>query len=237
MSKESSTADTKGNRSNYTSPSTGVVKPLPAPNNTLESRDLTDPPTQAPATSFASSGFAAVSGSSSSPFGTLGASSYTGASPFASLGQSNAQSFGGIKLGANEVNVAANTPFASPATNIPTNFSATKPLGLDNIRTSNPGTFGGSAFGSGFGSAFGAAHKLTSFATSTGDTKWGGGTGEIKQFGAPAKEVGDDEGSGSDNEGQSQNFDDDDEADARFQQQGGRFAHSGVIDVSLLIIS
>ena len=119
--------------------------------------------------------------------------------------------------------MTANGAFASTAPSTPTDSVGARSLGFGTVGVSSLGSLGASAFGSGFGSAFGAAPKLTSFAAPTGDAKWAGSAGEIKQFGAPAHDTEEEEVSGSDDGGGSNNVEESDETGGRFQQQGGRF--------------
>ncbi len=200
--------------------------PLSAPQSTLKSEDSTSQQTQTSADAFASSGFAALSGSSTSPFGTLGVkSTTTGASPFASVAASDVKGPRGSDLSNQDKKEAVNGIFGSTAKSTSSGFSTLGSSGFGTAGTSNVRTFGGSSLGSGFGSGFGGAPKLTSFAAAAGDAKWGSGSSEIKPFGAPDQDVEDEEAGGSEIGAESIIPEENNEADGRFQQQGGKFTN------------
>ena len=115
--------------------------------------------------------------------------------------------------------------FGSTATSTSSGFGTLSSSGFGAAGTPSLRTFGGSASESGFGTGFGGAPKLTSFAAAAGDAKWGSGPREIKPFGAPDHDVEDEEVSGSEEGAESIKPEENDEADGRFQQQGGRFTN------------
>ena len=188
------------------------------------SGDTANQQTQTSAAAFASSGFAALSGSTTSPFGTLGANTIsTGASPFASVAASGVKGPGGSEMADKDPKVAANGTFGSAAASATSGFGAIGASSFGTAGTSNLRAFGGSALGSGFGGGFGGAPKLTSFATPTGDAKWGSGAIEVKPFGASNQDLEDEEASGSEDEAEETKAEENEEADGRFQQQGSKF--------------
>ena len=176
------------------------------------------------ANAFASSGFAALAGSSTSPFGTLGGSSTTAiASPFASAG---ASSSGKTETGKEETQskeTAAGGGFGAFVNSSSTGFGATDRSPFATSGSNKTGIFGGSVFGSAFGGPFGGGNRLTSFAAPTGNAKLGATNGAIKPIGSP-KHEGDDDNSESDGDVSADNRKDEEteEADGRFQHQDGR---------------
>ena len=153
--------------------------------------------TQTSTSAFASSGFAALSGSKS-PFGTLGTSSsaISTSNPIKSPHESSRSPF--------SVLLESKTETAKPTGGItsPRSFASTGSSTFGSSGLSAFGTLGGTAPTSGFGSGFGAGNKLSSFAAPTGDTNLGGGAS--KPFGASAESDEDDgdseAGSGADKE-------------------------------------
>ena len=211
---------------NSTSSSSNAIemaKPPSAPESTSEGGAATNRKVQTSAAAFASSGFAALSGSSTSPFGTLGArSTVTGDSPFTSVAVSSVKGSRGNDMIGNEQKMAEDGTLGSTAMSTSSYFDVMASSNHNSAGTSNLRTFGGSSFGTGFGSAFRGAPKLTSFAAPAGDTKWGSGATETKPFGAPAQDPEEEEASGTEDEVESNKAPENDEADVRFQQQGGR---------------
>ena len=203
---------------------TGAAKPPSADQRPLADGDITSQQTQTSTAAFASSGFAALSGSSTSPFGTLGAKTISiNASPFASVIASDVQRLGGSEMTSKELKAATNGTFGSAAANTASGFSAIGPPNFSTAGATNLRTFGGSTSGSGFGSGFGGAPKLTSFAAPTGDAKWGSDSPEVKRFGAPNQDPEDEESSGCGDEAEETKAEQNEEADGRFQQQGSKF--------------
>lgn len=182
---------------------------------------------QAPAT-FASSGFAALSGSSISPFAAIGSSSTV-----------NQFNISGSKAAAktsdsDSMTPAANTPFhnvnsvLSAETSLkPQGFGGIGSAGSDSVSSQPPSfsSFGGSTFGSGFGSAFVGGPKLSSFAAPVGDAKLGDSVGIIGSFGAPSKDEEEEENSGSEETGMGEldGREESEDTNGRFQQQEGKF--------------
>lgn len=199
------------------------AKPFSAFQPKPGSRDTTNQPIEKTATGFASSGFAALAASSTSPFGALSAKSLTPvASPFASVTPSDVEGPRGHGLTGKEPRMAADGAFGSSVASTSSDFVTVGSKGSGAAGTSNLHTFGGSTFGSGFGSAFGAAPKLTSFAAPMGDAKWGSSTSEVKPFGSPTQDADDEEASESEDDVESNKAEEIDETSGRFQQQGGR---------------
>ena len=184
----------------------------------------TDQESQTPADAFASSGFAALAGSSASPFGTLGGSSTAAtASPFASTGVFNPGKTETDKKEAQIPESAPNGGFGSFVRGSSTGFGATDQLPFGISGSSKTGAFGGSVFGSAFGGPFGGGNRLTSFAAPAGTAKLGASNGGIKPIGSPKHEGDENENSESDGEVSAENKKDGEieEADGRFQHQDG----------------
>ncbi len=187
-----------------------------------------DTQSQTSAAAFASSGFAAAACSSTSPFGTLGASSTSATTP--SLFAPPA-TFEIRKIESSEdtdtksAQAAVNGGFGAFAKTSSSGFGAieSSPFGAAGAAKSVP--FGGSGFGSGFRGGFGGGGKLTNFAAPTGDAKLGTANGAVKPIGSPNHEGDEDED--SDEEGEGLGEDDQDGAngiDARFQHKDGRLS-------------
>lgn len=191
---------------------------------TTSTTKTTDQESQTTADAFASSGFAALMGSSTSPFGTLGGSSTAAsASPFASAGVSNS---GKIEIDENaqKTETAANGGFGAFINSQSIGFGTTDQSPFGTSGSSKTGVFGGSVFGSAFGGPFGGGNRLTSFATPTGNAKLGTSNGAIKPIGSPTHDGDEDENSESDGRVSAENKKDEEteEADGRFQHQDGR---------------
>lgn len=177
------------------------------------------------ANAFASSGFAALAGSSTSPFGTLGGSSITAsASPFASAGASNSGKTETGTQATQNKETAAGGGFGAFVNSSSTGFGATDRSPFATSGSSKTGIFGGSVFGSAFGGPFGGGNRLTSFAAPTGNAKLGATNGAIKPIGSPKNDADDDENSESDGDVSADNKKDEEteEADGRFQHQDGK---------------
>ena len=196
------------------SPSTNIAKETSLNIDSPLNQDNTIQPSETSHTAFASSGFAALAKSSTSPFGALDSTSglkssrLPTSSPFAGLSSPQIEKSNPSNSGVPSSGFSRTTsPFTS---------------------SKLPG-FGGFGSSSGFGTGFGSGSKLTSFAAPTGDTKLGGGT--AKPFGASA----DSEGEAKDSESGSGNDEEDgsvkgSEADSVFQkQESKRFTLSSFI--------
>lgn len=184
-----------------------------------------DQDSQTSANAFASSSFAALAGSSTSPFGTLGGSSTAAtASPFAFAGVLNSGNTETDKQKAQKIETAASGGFGAFTNSSSTGFSATDPSSFATSGSSKTGMFGGSVFGSAFGGPFGGGNRLTSFAAPTGNAKLGATNGVIKPIGSPKNDEDEDGNSESDGEVSADNRKDEEteEADGRFQHQDGR---------------
>ena len=173
---------------------------------------------------FASSGFAALAGSSTSPFGTLGSSTAATASPFASTGVLNSGKNKTEKQEAQNIESTASGGFSAFVNSSSTGFGATDRSPFATSGSSKTGIFGGSVFGSAFGGPFGGGNRLTSFAAPSGNAKLGAINGAIKPLGSPKNDGDEDENSESDGEVSADNRKDEEteEADGRFQHQDGR---------------
>ena len=180
------------------------------------------PPTSASA--FASSGFAQLSNSATSPFGALGVTSAAFSTP---TSFATASPFSPKKDDSNPSRMTGSTSnggfsaFAKPQTS---GFGAKEPSPFGSTGVVKTGVFGGSIFGGGFGGGFAGGGKLTNFAAPTGDTKLRNGA--IKSIGSPTHDGDDEDSSESDGEGFGENGRGDlnDEADERFQHQDGKLS-------------
>ena len=230
-----STTDFKGPPLSSSLNDTGSAKSSLVDQPPLGSSRSTSQQAQTTAAAFASSDFAALARSTTSPFSTLGAkTTSTGVSSFASGAASDVKGSGGSEVAGKEPTAAVNGAFGSTAANTASGFGGISSSSFGTAETSTLRTFGGSAFGSGFGSGFGGTPKLTSFAAPTGDAKWGSDSTEVKPFGASNQDPDDEEASGSEDEGVEDKAEENGEADGRFQQQSGRFTDiSGSQEYSL----
>ncbi|MCJ1307890.1 hypothetical protein MMC25_001538 [Agyrium rufum] len=177
---------------------------------------------------FASSGFAVMAKSSTSPFGALAGSpppdSKPASSPFGALTSpsSNIQTNNGSFL----TSGPKLSSFASPnvpakENSPPATFASSSGTGFSGLSGSSSGfgSLGGSAFGSTFNGGFSSGSKLSSFAAPIGDTKLG--KPAPKAFGASAdNEEDDEEGSeGASVDHDAPKVDPEIETDHRFQKQ------------------
>ena len=209
--------------------SASTLSPSPAPAEagshldpkTETESSTTDKQPQTSAAAFVSSGFAALSGSLTSPFGTLGTSSTT------TTTSTSFTAFSPLKIvsedcSSKNIDPAANGRFGSFAKS--SVFGATEPSPFGTPGVGKGSVFGGSVLGGGFGSAFGGGSKLTSFAAPTGDTRLGASNGAVKAIGSPSHDGDDGENSESDADGLVENGkeEENEETDDRFQQQDGR---------------
>ena len=184
----------------------------------------TDQGPQTSSDAFASSGFAALAGSSTSPFGTLGGPLIAAnASPFASAGFNS----GKTEIDTHEalkVEAAPSNGFSTFVDSSSTGFSSIDQSPFGSSGSKKTGVFGGSVFGSGFDGTFGGGSRLTSFAAPTGDAILGVSNGTIKPIGSPKRDEDEDEHSDSEAEGTAETKKDEDieEPDVRFQHQDGK---------------
>ena len=184
----------------------------------------TDRESQTSSDAFASSGFAALAGSATSPFGTLGGPSIAAnASPFASAGfdsgKTEIETHEALKIGA-----ASSSGFSTFVDSSSTGFSSPDQSPFGPSGSKKTSVFGGSVFGSTFGGPFGGGSRLTSFAAPTGDARLGVSNGAIKPIGSPKRDEDEDEHSDSEAEGAAESKKDEDieEPDGRFQHQDGK---------------
>ena len=188
----------------------------------------TDQKSQTSGDAFASSGFAALTGSSTSPFGTLGGSSAAATgSPFGSAGVSTSGRPETDNHEHQKPAAAANGGFSAFVNNSSTGFGSTDQSPFGTSGSSKTSFFGGLVFGSAFGGPLSGGSRLTSFAAPTGDAKLGISNGAIKPIGSPKRDEDEDENSESEGEGAAENRKDEEteEADGRFQHQDGRHNH------------
>lgn len=183
-------------------------------------------PHQTPQTSpdaFAASGFAALSGSSTSPFGTIGTTSKTAqANAFSpALFQAKHEASPFSRLQEKPMDPVENQKSFATTTSGLLSFENSGVSGFAISGGSKLGSFGGSTFGSGFGTAFGGGNKLSTFAAPVGDAKWGGDSGVGKSFAAPSKDEEGEGNSDSEDEGETGNEEETSDVDGRFQQQDG----------------
>ena len=127
--------------------------------------------TQTSSSAFASSGYAALSGSSTSAFGTLGAASISTSSPLLDSRSPVASS-----------TTTETSTLSGFGSSVPGGFGSAGKSSFASAGASGFGTLGTSTFGSAFGRGFGEGNKLSSFAAPVGDTKIGGAKPKI--FGA-----------------------------------------------------
>ncbi|MCJ1401628.1 hypothetical protein MMC11_004845 [Xylographa trunciseda] len=145
--------------------------------------------TQTTSSAFASSGFAALAGSSASPFSTFGTAA-TSTKP-------NLSKSGSTFTSSTTTETSTLSGFGSL---VPGGFGSAGKSSFASSGSTGFGTLGGSTFGTAFGGGFGGGAKLSSFAAPTGDTKLG--STKPKVFGASedsdeedsASEGGDDHG-------------------------------------------
>lgn len=199
----------------------------PSSDSMTDSKEISaDRQPEASATAFASSGFAALAQSSTSPFGALDAKSTNidTLSLFPSSSAFSPKKSDPTEVASTKAQPTAGTGFGSFASSSSSGFGAGQPSPFGTTGATNTGVFGGSVFGGGFGGGFGAGNKLSNFASPTGDARVGTSNGSIKPIGSPSREDEDDEHSESDGEGTGENTRDEggDEAHARFQHQDGK---------------
>ncbi|KAL8731418.1 MAG: hypothetical protein Q9166_003393 [cf. Caloplaca sp. 2 TL-2023] len=171
-------------------------------------------------TNFATSGFAAMSGSSTSPFGAFGTptTSVFGSKPatnFVAAGTASPGMNGTPKMQTGTANTLTNS--ASPFVNS-TSANATSGFGINGAASKLAG-FGGSVFGSGFGNPAAGAPRLSSFAAPTSDVAVPKVTESKPTFGALADDSAEEDGGSEDDTNPEGPEARDDETDSRFQQQ------------------
>ena len=173
------------------------------------------------------SGFAALSGSSTHPFSTIGtASKATQISSFGST-TSRANSEVSFMSELHDESIVPieiqNTSIATPSTSFGLKASGVSAFALPS--SSKLQSFGNSAFASGFGTALGGVNKLSSFAAPFGDAKWGDEGGLSKSFAAPMKDEDGEENSECEDDGLGDITKDEEtgDIDNRFQQQDGKY--------------
>lgn len=208
----------------------GSASILPPPAAHIKNESPTKPSTltkshqesQTSASAFASSGFAALSKSATSPFGAIGATSAAAStpSPFATTSPFSPKK--DDSDASKKTEPAANGGFSAFAKSQAPGFSTSEASPFGTTSAAKTSVFGGSIFGGGFGGTFGGGSKLANFAAPTGDAKLGNGA--IKPIGSPTREGDDEENSESDAEGFGENSrgDVNDEGDDRFQHQDGK---------------
>ncbi len=192
---------------------------------------------QTSSSAFAASGFASLSKSTTSPFGTLGATSNTpGASPFSSLGSASKPTALPSSTGApNKTSLDTISVFGAGAAPATTGFGSALGSTLGTSATSAFGTLGGSKLGIGFGSGFGGvgAGGLKTFAAPNGPSVLGTGASSSRAFGSPAVDDEEDEDGDEDGQpgGEARYGEAHDHEDKRFHEQDGEWLFG--IDIML----
>ena len=208
-----------GSASILSPPAAHIKNESPAKTSTLPKPDQQS---QISASAFASSGFAALSKSTTSPFGAIGATSAAAStpSPFATTSPFSPKK--DDSDASKKTEPAPNGGFSAFAKSQNPGFGTSEPTPFGTTGGHKTSVFGGSIFGGGFGGTFGGGSKLANFAAPTGDAKLGNGA--IKPIGSPTREGDDEENSESDAEGFGENSrgDVNDEGDERFQHQDGK---------------
>ncbi|KAL8912770.1 MAG: hypothetical protein Q9171_002309 [Xanthocarpia ochracea] len=171
-------------------------------------------------TSFAASGFAAMSGSSTSPFGAFGAHT---ASVFGSNPVTNPSTTGAANTGINglqKLKTSSTSAFGTSASPFLGSSSTKTGAAFETSGTASKAVaFGGSVFGSGFSNSTAGAARLSTFAAPTSDVAIPRSTESRTTFGTQADDSAEDEG-GSEGDGNPEDTDaGDDEIDSRFEQQ------------------
>ena len=172
---------------------------------------------------FASSGFAALANSATSPFTKIEGPSSSVTNSFATAARDVGATPSNESLASPAASVSAISGFGSfsnPAA------STTRRNGMpshDETAPAKPGFFGGAVFGGGFGAGFGSGHKLSSFAAPTGDARLKGSSGAVKPIGSLEDRNEEERNNLSDDESDQENCEDvgTREADERFQHQNG----------------
>ena len=178
-------------------------------------------------TSFAASGFAAMSGSSTSPFGAFGAHT---ASVFGSNPVTNPSATSAANTGINglqKLKTSSTSAFGASASPFLGSSSTKTGVAFETSGTASKAVaFGGPVFGSGFSNSTAGAARLSSFAAPTSDVAIPSSTEYRMTFGTQADDSAEDDG-GSEGDGNPEDTDaGDDEIDSRFEQQEGRAIHT-----------
>lgn len=184
-----------------------------------------DQQSQTSADAFATSGFAALAGASTSPFGILGGSSTAaGASPFVSPGVLNSGKTETYKHEAGKAEANFNGGFSTFVNSPSSGLGKVDQSPFGSSGPSKSGVFGRSVFGSAFGGPLAGGNRLTSFAAPTGDTKLGVSNGTSKPIGSPKRDEDENENSESEGEraAESKRDEEAEDADGRFQHQNGK---------------
>ena len=208
-----------GSASILAPPAAHIKNDSPAKPATLTNPDQQS---QTSASAFASSGFAALAKSTTSPFGAMAATSAAAStpSPFATTSPFSPKK--DDSDASKKTESASNGGFSAFAKPQSPGFGTSEPTPFGTTGAAKTSVFGGSIFGGGFGGTFGSGGKLANFAAPTGDAKLGNGA--IKPIGSPTREGDDEENSESDTEGfgEYSRGDVNDEGDERFQHQDGK---------------
>ena len=175
---------------------------------------------------FASSGFAALAQSSTSPFGAVGATSRNeNISPFGSSSAFGPKKSNPMEGASPNTKPAASTGFNAFAGSTPS-FGGAQRSSFAMTGATSSGVFGGSVFGGSFGGALGGGNKLSNFASPIGSAKIGTGNGSIQAIGSPVRTQDEDEEEQSDSDGgnihERERSIGGDEVDSRFQRQDGK---------------
>ena len=195
----------------------GTSQRADSPGKTSNDSDgaSTQPPKAPSANAFASSGFASLASSSTSPFGMLSGSGETTRSNAFGASKSSGSASSGFQS-------VPTSSFGSLGKSSLSTQTASESSPFATAGASQNKTFGGSVFGGGFGGGFGSGPKLTSFAAPTGDATLGSANGTVKPIGSTVQDAAEENESGSeDDAGEGHPGDDeDDEADENFKQHG-----------------
>lgn len=183
-------------------------------------------------TSFTASGFAALSNSSKSPFGTFGTSTSSVFRPTPTPISETDSAEASTSAGDPQITqMAASASSGNSPSPFSTSAASTGPSGFGfgaNGVASKPSGFGGSVFGSGFMNKGATAPKLTSFAAPTGDLAPPKPAESTKTLGTQAEDSAEEEG-GSDDEANPEEVGvKDDEVDSRFQHQEGKINNASL---------
>lgn len=199
---------------------------------TTQSKDKSiDQQPQSSTKTFASSSFAALAQSGTSPFGALGAQSTNAnaPSPFSSSSAFSPKKSFPTEVDSTKAEPAASSGFGAFASASSSGFGVAQPSPFGASGAVSNNVFGGSVFGGGFGGGFGGANKLSNFASPNGDARVGNSHGSIKPIGSPKRKEDDDDDDQSDSDGEGTGEKDrdegGDEADTRFQHQDGEKVH------------
>lgn len=206
-------------------PEPGLLPPPSAarassPQKDLKFTEAEPKAAQKPPGGFAASGFAAMSGSSKSPFGTFGASTPSVFGPNSTAATNDTVNKNPTDPQIPQPKKSAFNTSASPFLTSTTASSGKSGFGFGaNGAAPKPSGFGGSVFGSAFTNTMAPAPKLSSFAAPTGNIAPSKPVENPKPFGAQADDSTEEDG-GSDDEANPEEIGNGDiEVDSRFQQQ------------------